>query len=289
MHRVVLRDAQFLNHAGAQLQRLLHGGNHVVERHVRLKIVLHDDIHKVARLIVGKGAALVCQGGHDRAGALCTHEIAAAARLADAHVNDCRAPCEAVSARLRHRRLGLTGVKRIATQIRRLRRVDCDIHAAQIINNVGNHLEIQQNVLFNFDAQVLADNLAQRFRPGIARDVVDAPNHAVGALHQRVADNRREHDAVRHRVQCDNHDAVGVHEFVRPLVGAEQQIVVQPFAWFGDAVIINRRNRLRGVRQRGRGQTGDEQTEHQQQTHQAFHRDFSPLSVGFGCNTASSL
>ena len=66
--------------------------------------------------------------------------------------------------------------------------------------------------------QVLADNLAQRFRPGIARDVVDAPNHAVGALHQRVADNRREHDAVRHRVQCDNHDAVGVHEFVRPLV-----------------------------------------------------------------------
>ena len=120
-----------------------------------------------------------------------------------------------------------------------------------------------------------ADDLAQRFGRIVLRNIVDAPRNAVRPLNERVADDRREHHALRVFVQRHDHDAVGVAEVcvLLPCVLTQQQIEMLPVAGLPD-LIRGEHVHLGRYIGRGKGQRAAA-NQHQQQTDDTFHSESS--------------
>ena len=141
-----------------------------------------------------------------------------------------------------------------------------------MVDDAGNLVEIKEDVLLDFDAEVLAEHLAQLLRAVILGDVVHPADLPVGALHQRVADEGGQHHPMGAGVKGHQHNAVGIAQVVYlgvPLVDAEHQVMVLPVEILRQLFIGDN---LDGLRLVGQGRHGAQQQRHgKDQGKDAFH------------------
>ena len=144
-----------------------------------------------------------------------------------------------------------------------------DIHAAEIINDIGDLFEREKDIFLNPDADMLTDDLTEFFRPVIIVDVIDPAELLFGVggcrfLDDGVADKGRQHDPVSPGIERNQNNAIGIAVHITPaaavtggrlgpgrtgipapLVNAKEQIVMLAFHDGGKLIIGDNLNRLR--------------------------------------------
>ena len=136
-----------------------------------------------------------------------------------------------VPARLHALQAGIC-VLGVLVQLVGLRLGQVDVHAADGVDAVLEHVEVHADVALHVQLEALAHRLHREGGAAVAEGVGDPVVVAAGHRHADAALDAHQLHGVLLRVQAQHHDRVGagvVAEGVRPLVGPQQQDVHHVF------------------------------------------------------------